>query len=129
MNENLITVMLVSATIIAMLMIATWLVSLRRNDASVVDIVWGMGFAAVAWAAFLKAGDRHDWSWLLPFLATVWGCLVVVPARGEGGGEGGALRMLILLFPKFRPPGIQQPPHFEAPSSSYTGTSLRFCGR
>ena len=72
MSENLITAMLLSAAVIAIMMIATWLVSFWRKDVSIVDIVWGTGFAAVAWTLFLTVGDRQGRNLLLPFLTTIW---------------------------------------------------------
>ena len=40
-------VLLASAAAIAVLMVATWLVSLVVRDASIVDIIWGLGFVVV----------------------------------------------------------------------------------
>ena len=48
------TALLVAAGAIAALMLATWLASLARKDASIVDIVWGLGFVVVAWAAWSR---------------------------------------------------------------------------
>ena len=39
-----------------------WLVSLPLRDASIVDIVWGLGFVAVGWVT----AARRRW--------TAWGC-------------------------------------------------------
>ena len=47
--------MLASAVAIAALMLGTWLVSLAVRDASIVDIVWGLGFVIVAWVSFAVA--------------------------------------------------------------------------
>ena len=47
------TVLVTTAVAVAVLMLATWLVSLPIRNASIVDIVWGLGFVVVAWTAFL----------------------------------------------------------------------------
>ena len=47
---------LLDAAVIAGLMIALWLVSLRLRDASIVDPFWGLGFVIVGWTAALAGG-------------------------------------------------------------------------
>ncbi len=54
------TALLVAAGAIAALMLATWLVSLVRKDASIVDIVWGLGFVVIAWAVFATTDGKPD---------------------------------------------------------------------
>jgi steroid 5-alpha reductase family enzyme len=64
---------LVAAVVVAALMTLTWLVSLALRDASVVDIAWGAGFVAIAWAVAWRAETVSARGWLLVGLATVWG--------------------------------------------------------
>src|SRR5262249_5874114 len=45
-------VFLVTILVTAGLMLQTWLVSVMKNDVSIVDVVWGLGFVAITWAAF-----------------------------------------------------------------------------
>ena len=47
------TAMLTAAATIAALMLTTWVTSLVLRNASIVDIVWGLGFVLVAWAVRL----------------------------------------------------------------------------
>ena len=70
-------VFLLNATMIAMLMLVTWLASLWLQDASIVDPVWGFGFVVVAWTSFLAAplSEMHV---LPPLLATIWGLRLCV---------------------------------------------------
>ncbi|MDG1898068.1 MAG: DUF1295 domain-containing protein [Fuerstiella sp.] len=63
---------LLTVALISVLMVVTWLISLCRKDAGVIDICWGIGFALIAWAIFLNAGEPHEDSWLLAILTTVW---------------------------------------------------------
>ena len=50
--------MLAAALAIAVLMVATWLLSLVLRNASIVDVAWGLGFVVVAWTVRLTAhGD------------------------------------------------------------------------
>jgi len=46
-----------AAAVVVGAMVLLWLVSLAARDASIVDIFWGPGFVAVAWAAFAWATE------------------------------------------------------------------------
>lgn len=54
-------------------MFVLWLVSLARRNASIVDVWWGPGFAAIAWLAFALAPERGARAVLLLAMATLWG--------------------------------------------------------
>jgi steroid 5-alpha reductase family enzyme len=82
------TLMLVSAGVIATLMLATWLVSLARRDASVVDVAWGFGFVLVAWVSFALADGAAARKWLVVGLVTVWGLRLAVYLGWRKRGEG-----------------------------------------
>ena len=71
--EGLGSVLIASAVAVAVLMIITWLVSLPIRNASIVDIVWGLGFVFVAWTAFFVSDGADPRRWLLTALTTVWG--------------------------------------------------------
>ncbi|MBI3783658.1 MAG: DUF1295 domain-containing protein [Deltaproteobacteria bacterium] len=58
---------------VAGLMSAVWLFSLWRRDVSVVDILWGLGFACVALLAHSLAGEGRRRAALLTALTVVWG--------------------------------------------------------
>lgn len=70
------------------LMLATWLVSLALRDASIVDIVWGVGFVVVGWIA-LWSGNDDARSRLVAVLTTVWGVRLAgyLAWRNLGKGE------------------------------------------
>lgn len=67
------TALLGAAVAITILMLATWVVSLLRRDASIVDIVWGSGFVVVAWVVRALVDGDSVRQWLLVALTTVWG--------------------------------------------------------
>ena len=83
------TVLTASFVTIACLMLATWSVSLLRRDASIVDIVWGLGFVLVAWAAKFVTGASGAGNWLLLVMVTVWGLRLAgyLAKRNLGKGE------------------------------------------
>jgi steroid 5-alpha reductase family enzyme len=62
-----------AALTIAALMIATWVVSLILKNASIVDIVWGLGFVCVAWAVRLRVDGLDARQTLLVAMTTIWG--------------------------------------------------------
>lgn len=78
-----------TAAAIAVLMVTTWLVSLLLRDASIVDIVWGLGFVVVA-ATSAAVGDGYaDRRMLLLALVGVWGLRLsaYLAWRNLGHGE------------------------------------------
>jgi len=83
------SVMLASAAAIAALMLGTWLVSLAVRDASIVDIVWGLGFVIVAWVSFAVADGSTARRWLVVVLTTAWGLRLAgyLAWRNLGKGE------------------------------------------
>jgi steroid 5-alpha reductase family enzyme len=82
------SVMLASAVAIAGLMIAAWLVSLALRDASIVDIVWGLGFVFVAWVSFAAADGSSARQWLVVVLTTVWGLRLAAYLAWRNIGKG-----------------------------------------
>ena len=71
-------------------MIGTWLLSLALTNASIVDIVWGLGFVAVAWTVRWRVDAGLDArQWLLVAMTTVWGLRLAgyLFWRNHGAGE------------------------------------------
>jgi len=54
-------------------MLITWTISLRLEDASIVDVVWGPSFVLVAFVAAIAGDSAADGRWLLMGLTTIWG--------------------------------------------------------
>jgi steroid 5-alpha reductase family enzyme len=82
-------VLLASAASVAVLMIVMWIVSVLVKDASIVDIVWGLGFVVVA-ATALAVGEGWDVRrQLLLVLVAVWGLRLsgYLAWRNLGHGE------------------------------------------
>lgn len=65
--------LLAAAIAIAVVMGATWLLSLVRRDASIVDVAWGLGFVVVAWTVRFQGDTETARQCLLVALVTVWG--------------------------------------------------------
>jgi steroid 5-alpha reductase family enzyme len=54
------------------LFLAMWLVSLRTRDVGAVDIIWGPGFALVAWIEWLRLQPRGAAATVLLLCVTLW---------------------------------------------------------
>lgn len=66
-------VMTTAAVVIAALMVSTWLLSVAMKNASIVDVVWGLGFVFIAWAVRLRVDTDSQRPNLLVAMTTVWG--------------------------------------------------------
>jgi steroid 5-alpha reductase family enzyme len=64
-------VLAMNALALVLLMSATWAISLWKKDASIVDIVWGLGFVVVAWLTY-GAILPSEHGLLLCALVTLW---------------------------------------------------------
>lgn len=63
---------LLSLLAVTVLFLAMWLLSLRTRDMGAVDIVWGPGFALIAWLEWLRLAPQHGSSTLLLLAVTLW---------------------------------------------------------
>jgi steroid 5-alpha reductase family enzyme len=71
------------------LMVVTWVASLIRRDASLVDRVWGLAFVVLAWTYLLVGGVGTTRAALVVTLVTVWGLRLsaFIAWRNWGHGE------------------------------------------
>jgi steroid 5-alpha reductase family enzyme len=83
------TVMAASAAGALVLVVAVWLASLRRHDASIIDIFWGVGFIVIAWVCVAVGHGARDRRLELAILVTIWGSRLAVhiARRNHGRGE------------------------------------------
>lgn len=83
--------LLVAGLVIGLLMLATWIVSVIVNDASIVDIVWGLGFVLATGVAYLSSpiDTMTDRSLLMLLMVGVWGLRLsgYLAWRNIGKGE------------------------------------------
>ncbi len=77
-----------SLAAIAALMLLTWLLSLARKDASIVDIIWGFGFVVVAWTAFALGDGDLARKTVVAVLVSVWGLRLSLHLFRRNWGKG-----------------------------------------
>ncbi len=70
-------------------MLAVWLVSLFKKDASIADIFWGPGFVLLAWSAFFLSGGDGPRRFMVAAMTTLWGLRLFshLLVRNWGSGE------------------------------------------
>ena len=81
-------VLAAAAAWIAVAMGLLWLLSLRLRDASIVDVYWGPGFAAIAALCFVVSGGGHPRRELVLALALVWGLRLGAYLLWRNAGQG-----------------------------------------
>lgn len=89
MNE-IIYLLMVNFLAILVYMFLGWIVSLYRKDASIADVLWGIGFIVVAWLSFYLNQDSFPGRRILiVLLVTAWGVRLAVhiALRNRGRGE------------------------------------------
>jgi steroid 5-alpha reductase family enzyme len=63
----------IAALAVAVIVLLTWVLSIRLHDASVIDPVWGPAFVVVALVGALDGGGAPTRRWLLLGLTAAWG--------------------------------------------------------
>lgn len=81
-------VMVWSALAIAILMVGTWLLSVILKNASIVDIVWGLGFVVTAWVSRGMGDGDSGRQWLLTILTSIWGLRLAGYLLWRNAGHG-----------------------------------------
>ena len=81
--------LLLSAGLIAVIMVLLWLISLPTKNSSSVDIFWGFGFVIVVWVTFFAVGTMSSRSILISVLTSLWGLRLAgyLAWRNLGKGE------------------------------------------
>lgn len=81
-------VWLVGLGTVSAMMLATWVASLVRRDASLVDRVWGLAFVVLVWTYAIAAATWSPRAWLITALVTVWGLRLSIYLTWRNWGHG-----------------------------------------
>ena len=81
--------MLIAAITIAAVMVTTWIISLIIKNASIVDIVWGAGFAVTSWVLAATVDGNSGRQLLFAVMVGLWGMRLALylAKRNIGHGE------------------------------------------
>jgi len=81
--------MIISSISISILMFSMWILSVILKNASIVDIVWGLGFVMVSWVLLFSLHEDRPRQWLLTVMVTLWGLRLAgyLAKRNIGHGE------------------------------------------
>lgn len=81
--------MLTAAITIAIIMVTTWVISVVVKNASIVDIVWGAGFAITSWVLLITVDGDTGRQTLLAVMVGLWGTRLALylARRNIGHGE------------------------------------------
>lgn len=85
-----ITSMALSGLVVALgLTSVVWVASLRKRDASIIDVFWGLGFVILAWFYRAQVPAESFRQTLVPALVTLWGLRLAfyILWRSRGQGE------------------------------------------
>ena len=74
----MLSMLLISAGLIVVFMTAVWLLSLYKQDMSIVDGFWGLGFIAVTHHWFFRLDDITPKQFIIAYLITLWGLRLAV---------------------------------------------------
>jgi steroid 5-alpha reductase family enzyme len=96
-------ILLAGLAAVAGLMLAGWLVSIAMTDASIVDILWGLAFIAIAWATFVLGHGARPRRLLLVGMVTIWGLRLAayLARRNLGHGEDYRYQAMRRKHPNF----------------------------
>lgn len=86
--EPTLTVMIITLAVTAVLMLAVWMLSLTKKDASIVDIFWGLGFVAIAVVCYLIADGYAGRKLLVTLLTALWGIRLSAYILWRNAGKG-----------------------------------------
>ena len=77
-----------NAIAIAGLMLIVWAVSVAIKNASIIDLIWGLGFAIVACCSYITVEQPSGRKLLLAILTTVWGLRLSTYLTWRNVGKG-----------------------------------------
>ena len=93
-----------TALAVLVLMVLVWACSIKIKDASIVDIIWGLGFVMIAWVSKAIAEGDLTRQWVLVALTSLWGLRLggYLYKRNHGNGEDFRYRAMRKHYgPKF----------------------------
>ena len=87
--DSTLSVYLTNLSAVSLMMFIGWLVSIRFQNVTLVDSLWGLGFVLIAWMTFFMTDGFTARALLLAVLTTIWGLRlsIYLTLRNHGKGE------------------------------------------
>jgi len=87
--EYSVTILLYNITAVIIMMFCGWLYSLVKNNVTIADSLWGLGFVLIAWITFFQSEGFLFRKILITTLVTLWGfrLFIHITKRNRGKGE------------------------------------------
>lgn len=78
-----------TSSLIFLLMVFAFIIAYIKQDNTVADTAWGLGFILASWASFFYAGNSQPVGYLVCALVTLWGLRLIlhINSRNKGKGE------------------------------------------
>jgi steroid 5-alpha reductase family enzyme len=87
--EHTFEIMLINLAAVAVMMFCGWIYSLIKNNVTIADSLWGLGFILTAWITFFLSDGFITRKIILTALVTLWGLrlFIHITKRNRGKGE------------------------------------------
>ena len=87
--ENQIVIMIYNLAAVTMMMFCGWLYSVIKNNVTIADSLWGIGFVLIAWITYFQSDGFLPRKIILVSLVTLWGLrlFIHITKRNRGKGE------------------------------------------
>ncbi len=82
------SLILINAAVVLTFVLILWAISLAKNDASIVDPCWGLGFVIITWSTAIQIGVDDLRSSLLVVMVTLWGLRLSTYLAWRNFGKG-----------------------------------------
>lgn len=86
---SMIEILAINLGAVILLEIAGWLISLKRNNVTIADSLWGIGFIIIAWLSLMMGDGYILRKIIVAGAVTFWGLRLSyhITKRGKGKGE------------------------------------------
>ena len=82
------SIYLINLLAVVCMMVIGWVFSVRKQNVTIVDSLWGMGFVLIAWLTLFQLDGMGGRSLLITVLTTLWGVRLTLYLTWRNYGKG-----------------------------------------
>jgi len=82
------TIYLINLLAVVCMMVIGWVFSVRKQNVTIVDSLWGLGFVLIAWLTWFQLDGMGGRSLLITVLTTLWGGRLALYLTWRNYGKG-----------------------------------------